>query len=65
MARLWRKNGPRFNERMADILNGPTLDALNDPVKVYCKPSESYYDNFLPQELDSFICGQYISPTSK
>ena len=41
------------------------IDDADDLVKVYCKPSECYYDNYLLQELDSFICGQYISRTSE
>ena len=64
VARLWRKNTNRFNERVNDVNNGPSEDALVDGVKVYCEPSNTFYDDYLSLAMDSFICGQYLARTS-
>lgn len=69
VARLWRKNTSRFNERVNDINKGPSEEALlGTYVKVYCGPNDSdeaYYDDSLSNALDSFICGQYLANKSK
>ena len=62
VARLWRKNTSRFNERVNDILKGPPEEALSDGLKVYCG-RHIYYDDCLPLAKDAFICGQYIART--
>lgn len=59
VARLWRKNVRRFNERASKVNQGPSEEALAHGVRVYCSPERVYYDDYLFASLDSYICGQY------
>ena len=65
VARLWRKNTSRFNERVNEVNKGPSEEALADGVKVYCGPGVMFYDNYLSSEMDAFVCGQYLAREGK
>jgi hypothetical protein len=66
VARLWRKNTGRFNERVNDINKGPSEEALlGTGVRFFCGPNEEYYDDFLSEVMDAFICGQYLARERK
>ena len=65
VARLWRKNTSRFNERVNEINKGPSEDALGNGLKVFCGPDEAYYDDYLSKATDAFICGQYLARAGK
>jgi hypothetical protein len=60
VARLWRKNVSRFNERVEDVNRGPSEQALAHGVKVYCGWDRHFYDNYLSSVQEAFICGQYL-----
>lgn len=61
VARLWRKNHTRFNERVSDVNNGPSEVALSYGVKVSCGENKVFYDDYLSSDLEGFICGQYLA----
>ena len=63
VARLWRKNARRFNERLDIVNKGPTEQAKADGVKVHCGP-DVFYDDYLSTPMDAFICGQYLARSS-
>ena len=65
VARLWRKNITQFNDRLNDVYKGPSAGALSHGVWVYCGPDYSFYDDYLSDDLDSYICGQYLARTRK
>ena len=65
VARLWRKNAIRYDERVNDVNLGPSEEALTNGVKVYCGPNYSFYDDYLSQAMDAYICGQYLARASK
>ena len=55
VARLWRKNVARYNERVKEVNKGPTEQALSHGVKVYCGPDKRFYNDYLSSALDSFM----------
>ncbi len=65
VARLWRKNQKRFTERVDEVAKGPTDLGIQAGVKVYCGDEGVFFDDYLPGELDSYICGQYLARPGK
>jgi hypothetical protein len=58
VARLWRRDQSKFEQRVQEVMVGPTAAALWKGVRV--KLGERwFYDDELTRQMDAYICGQY------
>ena len=58
VARLWRREQSKFEQRVGEVMVGPTTAALWKGVRV--KLGERwFYDDEMTVRMDAYICGQY------
>jgi len=65
VARLWRRDVSKFEQRRREVNLGPTERAFFKGIRVCCGRGEEFYDDELTAVMGAFICGQYKARKSK